>query len=186
MDRAAAYRAVCVAAIAGFMSLASAQCIVTVAGPLSIDGSPATTQQISAAYSAVADPANGGYIIPDNGGHTLRRIWPNQTMTTITGSWRNAGLAADGAILSGTTYLNSPSGIISDGAGGFFLADNRNALVWRLLSNGTLRRFAGNTTSRFIAGSVGDGIATAVSLVGPNGLALESSNGGVWIADTSG
>lgn len=186
MDSVVARSAFWVAAIVATASLVDSQCIITVAGPLSIDGSPATTQQISAAYSAVADPANGGYIVSDNGGQTLRRIWPNGTMTTITGIWRNGGLAADRAVLGNTTLVNTPSGIISDGGGGFFFADKGNALVWRLQSNATLRRFAGNTTSRFIPGSAGDGIATAVSLVGPTGLALDSSNGGVWICDTSG
>lgn len=186
MGIAAARRTLYVAAILGFVCLADAQCVVTVVGPLSIDGSPATTQQISAAYSAVADPANGGYLVTDNGGHTLRRLWPNKTMTTASGLSRNAGLAADRATLADTTFFNAPAGIISDGTGGFLLADKNNVLVWRLQPNGTLRRFAGNTTSRFIAGSAGDGVATAVSLVGPSGLSLDSSSGGVWIADTSG
>jgi hypothetical protein len=170
----------------GSASTTTSQCIVTIAGPLSIEGSPATTQQLAGAYGAVADPINGGYIVSDQDGNTLRRIWRNGTMTTITGIWRNGGVSADGAILSNSTLLNNPSGIIADGAGGFLLADRNNALVWRLQPNGTLRRFAGNTSARFIQGTAGDGLATSVTLVGPSGLSLDPSNGGVWIADTSG
>jgi hypothetical protein len=163
----------------------AAQCIVTVAGPLSIEGSPATAQQIAGAYGVVADPARGGYLVTDFTGNTLRSIWPNGTMTTLSGMWRNGGLAQDRAVLSNATLLNGPAGIISDGGGGFLFSDRTNALVWRLLSNGTLRRFAGNSTPRFVPGAEGDGVATNVTLVGPSGLSLDP-NGGVWIADTSG
>jgi hypothetical protein len=176
----------CAVAFSQLLSIATAQCVVTIAGPLSIEGSPATTQQISAAYSALADLNTGGYIVVDSGGHTLRRISPNGTMTTLTGMFRNSGLPAEGAVLGNTTFLNAPAGIISDGGSGYFLADKNNFLVWRILSNGTLRRYAGNTTSRFILGALGDGLATSVPLVGPSGLSLDPSNGGVWIADTSG
>lgn len=191
MDRASSTQKMLVAltlslAVLNYARPAAAQCIVTVAGPLSIDGTPATAQQLAAAYSAVADPANGGYIVSDFAGSTLRRIWPNGTMTTITGIWRNPGLSANGAVVGNTSLLNGPAGIISDGNNGYLFAERGNALVWRLHSNGTLRRFAGNASNRFIPGPAGDGPATTVTLVGPTGLSLDSRNGGVWIADTSG
>jgi hypothetical protein len=161
-----------------------AQCIVTIAGPLSIDGSPATTQQISAAVSAAADPLNGGYVVSDNGGHTLRRVFSNGTMTTITGTWRLTGTAVNGANIGSTTLISAPASIISDGSSGFYFSDRGNSLVWRLFSNGTMRRFAGNTTSRFTPGTAGDGKATSVTLNSPFGLANDLIKGGIWIADT--
>lgn len=101
-------------------------------------------------------------------------------MTTILGVWRASGAASDGPI-SNTTLLNTPTGVISDNAGGYYFCDRSNAVVKRLFANGTLVRVAGNTTARFLAQ---DGPATTIPLTGPTFLFLESS-GGLWISDQS-
>lgn len=161
-----------------FPTLTSAQCIVTVAGPLSIEGSPATTQQIANPYGISVDETNGGYVLSDASGHTLRHIWPNGTMTTILGVWRASGLASDGPV-SSTTLLSSPTSVITDKAGGYYFCDRGNFVVKRLFANGTMVRVAGNATGRFVAD---DGPATSTPLLAPTFLSLDST-GGLWISD---
>lgn len=164
--------------------LSTGQCIVTIAGPLSIEGTPATAQQLSGPTGVAVDVLNGGYVISDNSGHTLRRVWSNGTMTTILGTWRLNGAGVDGEAGINGTLLNGPGAIIPDGAGGFYFCDRGNNVVRRLLANGTVVRVAGNTTGRFTPSPNGDGPATSVSLNFPGALSLDS-DGGLWIADSS-
>ena len=154
------------------------QCIVTVVGPLSIEGTPATTQQISNPYGVAVDETNGGYVIADATGHTLRHTWPNGSMTTILGVWRQSGVAPDGPV-SSSTLLSTPTSVITDRAGGYIFCDRANAVVRRLYANGAMVRVAGNLTGRFFPQ---DGPATSIPLTSPSFLSLESS-GGLWISD---
>ena len=163
--------------------LSAGQCIVTIAGPLSVEGTPATAQQFVTVTSVAVDQVNGGYVVADNGGHTLRRVWPNGTMTTFLGNWKLSGASADGATDGNNTLLNAPSAVIPDNAGGFYFCDRSNNVVRRLYVNGTLVRVAGNTTARFTPSPDGDGPATTVTLNFPGALSLDSS-GGLWIADS--
>ena len=164
-----------------FLPRVLGQCIVTVAGTITaIDGVPATTQQLVGPYGVAVDTLYGGYVITEINGHTLRRIWPNGTTTTMLGIWRGSGAAADGPV-SNLTMLSNPSGIIPDGNDGYYIADRGNNVIRRLYANGTLIRIAGNTSGRFTSG---DGPATSGTLNAPNFLSLDSS-GGLWITEQS-
>jgi hypothetical protein len=163
------------------LSLSLGQCVVTVVGPVSIEGSPATSQQLVAPYGATVDSINGGYLITDLNGHTVRRVWSNGTMTTVVGRYRIAGSAIDGPT-SNATLLNSPAGIVEDGSGGFYFCDRANHVVRRFYANGTMIIVAGNTTARF---TPGDGPGTSATLNVPSMLSRDPSRGTLWIVEQS-
>ena len=161
----------------------AAQCVVTIAGPISVEGSPATTQTLSGVFGIATDGAQG-YYIADNGANRITRLFPNGSMVTAMGFNRNSGGSAGDGLPGTQATVNGVSLIAPDGAGGIYLADKNNNLVRRLLSNGTVMRVAGNLT----AGWTGDGgTATLATLRGPVGVAWDNvtAGGGLWISDTN-
>ena len=160
------------------LTVSLGQCIVTVVGPLSIEGTPATAQQLVGPYGVARDSFNGGYLVSDFTGHSVRRVWSNGTMTTVVGRSRVAGAAVNGPT-SNATLLNSPAGIVEDGSGGFFFCDRANNVVRQFFANGTMVIAAGNTTGRF---TPGDGPATSATLNNPAVLFREPT-GVLWICD---
>lgn len=161
--------------------LAAAQCIVTIGGPISVGGSPATSQQFVSPFGVASD-GSGGWYISDTAGQVLRRALANGTMSVVLGTpLRAATVPLLGEGGPGTsTFLLSPYNLGSDGAGGVFVADQGQHIIRRLCANGTSLRVAGNTTS----GSSGDGgLAIYARLNFSAGVAGDPS-GGVWIADS--
>jgi uncharacterized protein (TIGR03437 family) len=101
-----------------------------------------------------------------------------QTIRTLAGNGRR-GDQGDGqlATLAG---LFEPSALVIDRVGNILVADSGNNRVRRIAPNGVVTAYAGNGT----LGSRGDGgPASAASLNGPHGLALDSK-GNLYIADT--
>ena len=89
----------------------------------------------------------------------------------------SAGGLAAGAL------LGAPTGLASDGAGGYFVCAKSSNAVRRVLQNGTITLFAGSYSS----GATGDGgPATLAKLNGINGVALDTGpGGGVFLAVSS-
>ena len=61
-----------------------AQCIVTIAGPFAVPGSPATSQQIAQPRGIVSDGASG-WFFADAGGNTIQRLLANGTAVVAMG-----------------------------------------------------------------------------------------------------
>jgi streptogramin lyase len=141
------------------------------AGPSS-DGPVASARFTSPAGIAVG--ADGALYVTDMADHTVRRIVPGDSVSTIAGAAPRAG-SADGA---GTSALfNSPQGLARDSAGNLYVADSGNAVI---------RRIAGNQVSTF-AGSVGqtgatDGTGGAARFDRPLGVAADAQ-GNLFVAD---
>lgn len=126
------------------LARAAAQCIVTVAGPLTIPGSPATSQQLTQPAGIVSDGASGWYVA-DLGANTILQIRANATAVVVMGVPRGSSTTAPGdgrwdlstslarLVWGATVYphcspatsavMNSPANIASDGAGGVLIAD---------------------------------------------------------------
>jgi uncharacterized protein (TIGR03437 family) len=119
----------------------------------------------------------------------LAQTAPNYTITTVAGTGASkypaeegeeekTGVGDDG--LATEAILFSPFGVLLDGEGNLYIADQLNHRVRKVAPDGTITTVAGNGT----AGSVGDGeAATAAALNDPCGLAMDSS-GNLYIADT--
>ena len=69
-------------------STAPGQCIVTVAGPLKVEGAPATAMQLWGPQG-VAPDGTGGFYASDTLSNTVRHVFsPNWTMVTSAGQFR--------------------------------------------------------------------------------------------------
>jgi sugar lactone lactonase YvrE len=122
----------------------------------------------------VLDPA-GNLLVADTGNHTIRRIAPDGTVTTLAGA---PGLP--GAIDAKGTLarFNAPSGLAMDASGGVYIADSQNHTIRFMAVDGTVSTYAGS------AGQPGstDASGTSAQFDQPNGLAL-APNGTLYVAD---
>jgi len=113
--------------------------IATVAGTgvagWSGDEGPATAAALNTPEGVAVDD-NGNIYISDTGNHLIRQVTPDGVIHTIAGTGA-AGFAGDaGPALS--AQLNSPAGILLDGAGELYFADTGNNRVRRLVPAGAI------------------------------------------------
>ena len=119
--------------------------------------------------------ASGNVLVADTGNHTLRRIAPDGTVTTLAGA---AGLPGADDAVGTLARFNAPYGLAMDGSGGLYIGDSQNHTIRFMAANGTVSTFAGS------AGQSGSTDASGASarFNQPNGLAL-ASNGILYVAD---
>ncbi len=92
------------------------------------------------------------------------------------------GYGGDGALAT-AARLFGPAGVAVDSAGNVYIADTQNSVIRKVTAaTGIISTVAGNTT--LVPGFSGDGVATAVSLSQPNGIAVDSA-GDLYIADSA-
>ncbi|HEY1220801.1 MAG TPA: hypothetical protein VGF03_17800 [Bryobacteraceae bacterium] len=96
------------------------------------DGGAATAAALYAP-SGVAVDSSGDIFIADTGNHAIRLVTPDGAIRTVAGQGA-AGFSGDGGAGS-AALLNSPSGIVLDGAGDLYFADTGNNRVRRLMPN---------------------------------------------------
>jgi sugar lactone lactonase YvrE len=175
--------------------------LYTVAGTGTVgfsgDGGPATAAELRTPQGATVD-THGNLVVADTGNNRVRVV-AGQTGTfygrpmttghiyTVAGNGA-AGFSGDGGPATGAA-LDNPDGVALDGAGNLLIADGFNGRV-RAVAAGTgtfygIAMTAGHIYT--IAGGgtqgLGDGgPATAASILGPAGLALDS-RGNLLIAD---
>jgi sugar lactone lactonase YvrE len=88
----------------------------------------------------VAADAAGNLYVSDAGNHTIRKITPDGTVSTLAGSPGQEG-AADGA--GAAARFSYPSGIAVDAAGNVFVADTGNHAVRKISPAGDVSTHAG-------------------------------------------
>jgi sugar lactone lactonase YvrE len=98
------------------------------------------------------------------------------TITTYAGP----GLPVSGAKAI-TQAIDSPTAVVADGAGGFYVSSRFQNRIYRVTANGSLKLTAGAGARGF---SGDGGAATAAQLNYPGGLALDSA-GNLYIADSN-
>jgi hypothetical protein len=128
-----------------------AQCVVTVVGPLSVSGAPATTMQLSTPFG-VAPDGSGGFWITETPSHILRQVFANGTTSIRVGITRYSSYGGDGGP-GIAAKLSSPANLANDGAGGVYIADRNNNAVRRLFSNGTIVTLAGSIGGSGVTGT---------------------------------
>ncbi|MES2701743.1 MAG: T9SS type A sorting domain-containing protein [Bacteroidota bacterium] len=156
-----------------------AQVITTVAGTTtwgySGDGGPALAAQMSPRTVAVG--ATGNLFIADNGSHVIRKVSPAGVITTYAGN-STQGYSGDGGAAT-AAKLNTPMGIVADGAGNLYIADQHNHAIRKVSPSGIISTIAGNGTP----GYSGDGGAAAGALLaGPNAMAIDGA-GNIYVAE---
>ncbi len=138
------------------------------------DGGAALLANISP-NSIAMDIAGNIYFSDYN--FNVRKINTSGTISTIAGSGVS-GYAGDGGAAT-TAKLFDPRGVVVDGLGNIYIADNQNNVIRKVNTSGTITTFAGNGTAGY---SGNGGAATSAQLNGPWGLAVDAA-GNVYIAD---
>ena len=124
--------------------------------------------------SSLAIRPNGGVLLGDSGSRRIRLFSTQDQVTSLAGDaelgWR------DGA--ANQALFHSPTGIVSDGAGGFFVSDTENNLIRRIDAQGNTTTFAGSLERGFAEGQ-----GQEARFDSPQGLVW--SAGFLYVADTN-
>jgi TolB-like protein/Flp pilus assembly protein TadD len=119
----------------------------------------------------------GNAYVADFANHTLRKITPEGTVSTLAGSAGEPG-SADGA--GGSARFNQIHGVAVDNAGNVYAADFGNHTIRKVTADGVVTTLAGLAENP--GGS--DGAGTAARFSAPYDVAVDE-NGNVYVADTS-
>jgi uncharacterized protein (TIGR03437 family) len=142
------------------------------------DGGPATAASLNHPYGLAVDAA-GNLYIADSANNRIRKVATDGTITTVAGNG-TAGFSGDGG-LAVNAQLNRPWDVAVDSSGDIFIADYNNQRIRLVNATGTITTIAGTTG----LGYSGDGGgATSAKLNYPTGVAVDLSNGNVYIADS--
>jgi streptogramin lyase len=117
-------------------------------------------------------------VFVDTGNHRVRRVDPSGVVTTIAGTG-TAGYSGDGGPAT-AAQLDTPHGVVADGAGNVYVADSPNQRIRRIDAAGTITTVAGTGAAAYN----GDGrLATTAALRYPKGVEI-GPDGLLYIADT--
>lgn len=144
------------------------------------DGGPATSAQLNNPFDVAFD-ADGNMIFSDTFNHVIRRVdTATGVITTIAGTGTR-GFIGDGGPAT-AAELNEPYGVVVTQGGEIFFADRLNRRVRKVDAAGRISTIAGDGGGKFH----GDGGAAAVAgLAEPNGLAFNSDQSTLFIADVA-
>jgi uncharacterized protein (TIGR03437 family) len=140
------------------------------------DNGPATSAGIDP-FDLALDSA-GDVLVVDQLNNRIRKIAPNNTITTVVGTGL-AGYAGDGGLAT-EAILKIPTGIALDGSGNMFIADAGNSVVRRVTTGGLITTIAGNGT---LTPSTGDGGPATAAQLNPFSIAVDAA-GNVYVTDS--
>ena len=149
---------------------AQGQIIITIVGNGTAgyngDGGVATAAQLNHA-SFITFDASGNLFISDYINGRIRKVSTTGIISTVAGNG-TTGYAGDGGPAT-DAQINRPIGIVVDGTGNIYIADDFNHRIRKINTAGIITTIAGTG----IAGFNGDGIATAVQINSPHGIAID-------------
>lgn len=126
--------------------------------------------------NGVAVDRSGNVYAADTGNHTIRKVTPAGTVTTLAGTAGATG-SADGTGAAARFY--QPVGVAVDESGYVYVADTANHTIRKVSPTGEVTTVAG---AAGIFGSA-DGTGTSARFDGPTGVAVDGS-GNLFVADS--
>jgi sugar lactone lactonase YvrE len=144
--------------------------------------SPGSTDGMASAArfrdpTGVATGPDGSIYVADTANHTIRKIAPDGTVTTLAGLAGVQG-SADGTGSAARFY--SPQGVAADAAGNVYAADTGNHAIREITPSGLVTTLAGSAAAHGTA----DGIGSAAKFEYPHGLAIDAA-GNLFVSDSS-
>jgi trimeric autotransporter adhesin len=141
------------------------------------DSGPAASAELNGPYGLVID-SGGNLYIADPANNRIRKVaFGTGIISTFAGNG-TAGYSGDNGPAT-SAELQVPVGVVVDGKGDLYIADEGNSVIRKVNASGTITTVAGNNT----VGYSGDnGLATSASLYAPSGVTVDSS-GNLYIAD---
>ena len=167
----------------GGLSVLAPGSIDTVAGNgawiYTVDGGLATQTPIFLPTGMVADAA-GNLYLSDSNNNRLRSVNAKGVISTVAGTG-SPGYSGDGGPAT-MAAINTPAGIVIDGAGDLYFADTGNHAIRRIDATTHVITTVAGTPA--VQGYSGEGTpATAATLSLPQGLAFDAAQN-LYIADT--
>ncbi|HEY9900509.1 MAG TPA: IPT/TIG domain-containing protein [Pantanalinema sp.] len=140
------------------------------------DGGPAVDAQLARPVALCLDPG-GTLFVAESDGRRIRRIGPDQRVSTIAGNG-DAGYYGEGGLAT-ATGIGTPAGLACDAEGRLYLSDQQNHAIRRIEADGTIWTVAGG----FGSGYGGDeGPAYQGRLAMPAKLSYDGST--LYVADS--
>lgn len=147
------------------------------------DGGPATKAAFCGTSDVTLDAegnmyiADGGIYCSGPGGHTVRKVNPHGTITTVAGTGE-PGFSGDGGPAT-KARLNVPFAVAVDREGNLYITDEGNYRIRKVDKDGIITTFAGTGEDRH---SGDGGPATSAQLRDPGGIAFDA-RGNLYVAD---
>lgn len=145
-----------------------------------IDGPPSVAT-FNQPVAMTIDGSGTVYLVESYPGlsfNALRKISPNGTVTTITGTLAGRG-TADGT--GAAARFAMPHGLAVDASGTVWVADSGNALIRRVSAAGAVTTLAGGARVGFST-ELGDGKGVLAGFFEPSGIVVDSQ-GTAFVAD---
>src|SRR5215211_6931159 len=147
------------------------------------DGGPATEAAFCGTSDVTLDAsgnmyiADGGIYCSGPGGHTVRQVNPDGTITTVAGTGER-GFSGDGRPAT-KAQLDVPFAVAADREGNLYITDENNYRIRKVDEEGIITTFAGTGEG----GYSGDGgPANKARLRDPGGIAFDA-RGNLYVAD---
>lgn len=132
-----------------------------------------TAAQFDNPFSLDIDAA-GNIYVAESGNDRIRKILPDQTVSTYAGS--TAGFANG---ISTAAQFNNPYAVAVDAAGIVYVADATNHRIRKILTNQDVSTLAGSTSGYT------DATGAAAQFNSPQGIAVDSSGANIYVSDNT-
>jgi sugar lactone lactonase YvrE len=151
--------------------------VTTLAGATGMRGNAdgiGSAARFASPFGLAVDKAGNVYVA-DKGNHTIRKVSPDGTVSTLAGVAEVSG-SDDGP--GAAARLSSPTGIAVDSSGTLYVTEPTNVTIRKITAHGTVETLAGSPTSNENA----DGIGASAGFHHPTGIAVDGS-GNLHVAD---